>query len=456
MAPCWSIPTARAAGCGHGPPPWSRVREELSRSEAPATSAERIESALGRSPFAPLYIVEVAGPAEQLPFSQPYVFGDTRLSRLHQGRVFCTSIPGIAHGSASSSAWSRMLAWSEGAERLAAQGARPQLLLSTEDERARAAYRLFGEAPPSGGERAFCHGLDLLHGGECLVPFERVAVAVPAALMPGGVPAESTFTGCASHVTARAAILHGSVELLKRDAYVATWYRKRRLAPIVWPRQLPPELAERTRYLQRHGIELRLYDLRAELPLPMVLLHARAERRVGHWPAGGSLLVPAGGFTALSALGHALALVSSRFVGLAFEASAERDPLDPAAVQQLGRTLGFWPGLARYLDPAHAGALEFIASGDSTALESLDVALLGDPLQALRKWLGAAGLSWLAVPLSEPAARQAGLTVIKAIVPQALRITVSGEPPDRSHPRLARSLPGAPPGSWNDQPLPLY
>jgi hypothetical protein len=418
--------------------------------------AEPIARALGDSPFAPLRVDEVDGAPGQFPFDAPYVFGDTRLSRSRLGRIFCVSIPGITHGSDRSAAFARMLAWSEGAERLGAQGAIPDRVLAADDPRIVEAYRPFGGVPHGAETRAVTIGLDLLRDAPCLVPFERVAVAVPRELMWGGVECESTFTGCSSHIASLTAILHATVELLKRDAYVIAWYRKRRLAAIEWPRELPPDLDERASYLRRHGLELRLYDLRADLPLPMLLLHVRSTRHNGHFPAGGSLLVPAGGFTAQEALQHALKLTCSRFAGLAYDDSPDRDPLNPDAVAALGRVLPFWPGLARYLDPQNAAAFDFLPGGPRIELGALDAGEIVSPFQALRTWLQRAELTWLAVSLNTSASLEAGLRVLKVLVPEALRLSLRDQEMDRAHPRLARDWPGSTPGSWHHAPLPIY
>jgi YcaO cyclodehydratase, ATP-ad Mg2+-binding len=444
---CGTRPRSQQIACTIG---------ELRSEPAPIASAEQIAQALGHSPFAPLRVEEVTGAPGQFPFDQPYVFGDTRLSRLRVGRVFCTSMPGFVHGSCRSVDQSRMLAWSEGAERLGAQGATPDLVLAADDPRVVEAYRPFGGRPPRNEAHALCVALDLIRGNQCLVPFERVAVAIPRELMWGGSESDSTFTGCASHVTSVASILHATVELLKRDAYMIGWYRKRCLPEIEWPRSLPHDLDERVRYLHRHGMELRLYDLRADLPLPMVMLHVRARRHLGHFPAGGSLLVPAGGFTALEALEHALKLTCSRFAGLAFEDAPERDPLDPDAVARLGGVLPFWPGLARYLDPRNAAALDFLPGGERTVLEALNVAEQGSRFALLRTWLVRARLTWMAVSLDSAASLDAGLRVIKVVVPEALRLTMREQKMDRLHPRLAREWPGSTIRSWNQSPLPSY
>jgi thiazole/oxazole-forming peptide maturase SagD family component len=438
-------------------PSW--LRGDLER-DGSATSAERIRAVFGDSPLAPLAINEKSMEPGALPFDEPFISGTTRLSRRLGNTVLCTSSPAIAHGSASTLERSRLLAWSEGVERLAAQGAVADLLLPSGDPRVRETCRVYGWNRSELAERtAFCRGLDLLRGVECLVPFGRVAVALPPALCPDGLPTESTFTGAASHVSSLEAILHGSVELLKRDAFMIAWYRRRRLASVAIPRELPAEVAERLAYLERHGLRLRLFDLRADLPLPMLVADVRAKRRIGNWPEGGAVLVPAGGFTPFEALRHLVTLVCTRFVGLGLDASPEHDPLDAMAVAELGRRIPFWPPLARYLDPRHAAAFDFLQSNATVRFEELDAGVPDgsrDRFRLLGDWLRRAGLSWIAVPLSDDHTIEAGLRVTKVVVPEAVRMTLSADDVERGQRRFARDFPGASPGSWNPDPHPVY
>jgi thiazole/oxazole-forming peptide maturase SagD family component len=458
-------PDCDACAAGHGETygtAW--LREDLLRSEE-AARIEHVRDVFGASPFAPLAMEESVREPRELPYDLPYLAGDTRLCRFGSGKVACRSIEGIVHGSGTSTEHSRLVAWSEGIERLAAQSARPHVLADAGDARVASlrSSRIFPELDALSGVKAFSKALDLRTDRECLVPFERVAVHVPPGLFERDARIERTFTGAASHVTSLNAILHASVEVLTRDAYLLAWYRRRRLCRVAWPASASHEVTERARYLRAHGLELELYDLRADLPLPLLLLRARATRTCGNWPRGGTLLVPAGGFFAQESLRHALSLASSRFVGLGLYTLPERDPLDAEAVEALSRTVPFWPGLARYLDPARAQDLEFLFGDIERELTELDAgtelsaeAPHKAKFEALRRWLERAGLSWFAVPLVDRDILQAGLRVVKVIIPEALRLTLLAEEIERQAPRFSLPLAGAAPDSWNERPHPLY
>jgi hypothetical protein len=60
------------------------------------------------------------------------------------------------------------------------------------------------------------------------------------------------------------------------------------------------------------------------------------------------------------------------------------------------------------------------------------------------------------VPLTDASVVEAGLRATKVVVPQAVRMTLDHEGVGRGQPRLSRDFAGAPPGSWNTGPHPVY
>jgi thiazole/oxazole-forming peptide maturase SagD family component len=411
------------------------LRQELSYDEAPPTSAAAIEAVFGGSPLAPIVMTESVGPPGTFPFDLPFMAGHTRLTRRAGERLFCTSIAAIAHGSAPTATHTRLLAWSEGVERIAAQSVAPDR--------------------HEGGE-PYCEAWDLIGEKPRLVPSALVSVATPNAT---GMILEPTFTGASSHTSYVAGILHATVEVLKREAFMIAWYRKRRLRALAWPEHLAEPAAERARYLASYGLVLEAFDLRSDLGLPQLLLCVRASRRVGNWPAGGVQLFPAGGFSAEEALAHGLGLACTRFAGIGLEAAPEKDPLDARAVAALAHEIPAWPAMVRYLDPARSSELDWLFSSES--VEFTEVAPFAGPglrerFLAMRAALADAGLSWLCVPLTTEDVSACGLRVVKVLLPEVVRFVLRPDLVEREQARLRRHWPGTLADSWNDLPHPLY
>jgi ribosomal protein S12 methylthiotransferase accessory factor len=432
--------------------------EPLMTSKSMRRSTATIREALVDSPFAPATLERREGKPGELPMGLPFIFGGTRLSRMVADRVWCTSLPGVVHGSAETEELAERLALSEAVERLAAQSVSPGVWLPSTDAGAGETQRRYGWWPaghqPTRG--AYVHGVDLVFRSSCLVPFGRVAVACPTTLDPEG--AALAFTGTASHDTIGEAILNATVEVLKRDAFVVSWYRRRRLPRLTWPQTPDESIQRRLRYLDERGIDLELFDLTLDVPLPLVLVRARARLDTGNWPAGGVIMTPAGGFSPIEALSHALKLVCGRVVSLTLEPSDDRDPRDAEAVARIGRDVPFWPLLARYLDPRNAEATVIgpSATRDFDTLPRGPAESVAERLECLRAWFRARALDWLVVPLTDSVAQYAGFEVAKVVMPQLVRLTMERDPVELARPRLHLPLDDSPSTELNPHPHPLY
>jgi ribosomal protein S12 methylthiotransferase accessory factor len=431
------------------------------RAEARPLEATAFETAAGRlvrSPFAPARLHELTTGLDQLPLGTPFVWGDTHLVRHLSQTTRCVSIEGIVHGGGSTAEECRRISVCEAVERLGAQSARPDVSLTrTVAEPKRALHDRWPGSPDA--ELPFCQGVDLLRDEPCLVPFERVVVGLSRELAPELGYHEPAFTGAATHLTLAEAIVNGTVEALKRDAFMVAWYRRRALRSIEWPRLDDPQLRARAEFLLARNFELELFDLTLDLPMPMLLLRVRAGEMRGSWPAGGSLLVPAGGFDPAESLGHALKLACTRVVSLCHESAMDFDPCDGAAVERLGERVPFWPPMARYLDPRTAGAHAFLGTGGRSTFDELPRWPL-EPAPArmarLRGWLTEHRLAWTAVRLTDPAAASLGLEVVKVVMPGLMRLALSRESTDLGSPRLRLPLPDATTEAPNPDPHPLY
>jgi thiazole/oxazole-forming peptide maturase SagD family component len=408
--------------------------------------------ALRDGELSPLELDTVQGQKGRYPLDDPFTWGSVHLRREWKGHRFSSSTLG---GIYSAGRRSVEIATSEGAERLAVRGARPDLWAVAADEPKAVPLRALYSHATAADEKAlrpFCHALDLIDGAARLVPFESVVVGLPRKALPSALHFEPFYTGAASHRTLSEAVLHATLELLGRDAFMFAWYRRRALPRLDWPARPSARVAARARFLEQRGLKLELFQLTFDLPLPLVLLRLTASRRRGNWPQGGALLVPGAGFSPMAALDHALGLACGQFISIALESAPFKEPLNPKAVRDLGRRLAFWPLLARYLDSNNSGAHAFL-SGAPKRFDDLPQAPATIP--ALRRLLREAGLSWLVVRLTDGPSRRAGFETTKVIIPGLLNLAVSRSQMDLGLSRLNQEASGTRKG-LNPHPHPLY
>jgi ribosomal protein S12 methylthiotransferase accessory factor len=85
--------------------------------------------------------------------------------------------------------------------------------------------------------------------------------------------------GCASGTSAEEALLHGMLELVERDAFLLNWYAGARLPEIDPAGCADEEIQFVLDRVARLGYRMRLFDMRVDLPVPVVM--AVAERLDG-------------------------------------------------------------------------------------------------------------------------------------------------------------------------------
>ncbi len=437
-----------------------RFEQALGAGRARASAdLQRNRAVYAQPGVGPIEIVEEPG-GPKTPFGLPFVWGSVFLSRAVRGRVCCTSTYGGLYGSAASAEMSRLLATSEGAERLGARGARPTRWGPPTAHNSIPLDSLYGgtSRPARRASRAWCLGVELTKSRPVFLPWESVVVALPSVLYPEAAHREPFYSGAASHQTLTEALVHGAVEILKRDAFMISWYRRRRLSAVRWPSVVDSTIGQRARYLKQAGLSIELFELTLQLPLPMLLLRLTAEKTCGNWPAGGSMLIPCGGFTPAEALAHGLNLACGQFLSLAAEPRPFKNPLDLAAVRRLTRRLPTWALMARYLDPRHRKAHQFLDGAPMVAFEHLKGFAVETPrekFELLKTWLSEAQLPWVGVRLTDEVAQAAGFEVAKSVIPGLIAIAPSRASANLRMPRLSRDWPGAT-IELNPDPHPLY
>ncbi len=426
----------------HGRPDRSEetVREGLSKIAAtPAAPSVRrwAVEALVESPFAPARLHQVEEDEAGAPLQVPFIWGDTRLVR-ERGACVSVSIDGIIHGAGRSAEECRTISMSEAVERLGAQSAVPD-----------------GELAGSGGP--FCDGYDLVRERSCPVPFDRVAVGLAREHLGATGSRERTFTGTASHVSMAEAVVHATQEIVKRDAFMVSWYRRRRLRRLTPLEPGDDETASQLAYLGSLGFRVEFFDLTMDLPMPQVLLRLTATRELKNFPAGGALLVPAAGFNPREAVHHTLKLACMRVFSLCHPRADELRPGDPEMVARIARRVPFWPLMARYLDPRSAPAHAFLGAGsvDWSHLPAAPDESTALRLARLREWFRSRDVPWMVVRLTDVVASGLGFEVVKVVMPSLAPLTLTRDEATRCA-RLRLPLQDAALSSLNPDPHPLY
>ncbi len=90
---------------------------------------------------------------------------------------------------------------------------------------------------------------------------------------------QESSNGCASGSCVEEAVLHAMLELMERDAFLLAWYGGARLPEIDLSTCRDPRIRFMRDRIARLGYRMRLFDMRADLPVPTVM--AVAERRDG-------------------------------------------------------------------------------------------------------------------------------------------------------------------------------
>ena len=332
----------------------------------------------------------------------------------------------------------QLLAVSEGIERLAARGVRPD---SGQDD-----------------TDSICQSVDLVTGSAHTLPFERVVVGLPGRLSMRQAPGEVFYSGCASHTSFAQAVLNGTLELIGRDAFMITWYRRRALPRLSWPGTPSPDVARMGAYLKDHGLSIEVFDMALDAPVFAVLVRVTARVGQGNWPEGGALLVAGVGFTAMAALAHACRVVCGQFVSLALYPDPAKNPLDAEAVGRISRNSPSWALTARYLDPAHRPAHDFLGSGTRSfeSLPAITCHTRSQQLAALRAWFADSGYPWLVVRLTEETARLAGFEVVKVVSPDLIPLVPARADVPFQRARLTRAWPDATGQTMHPDPHPLF
>jgi ribosomal protein S12 methylthiotransferase accessory factor len=254
--------------------------------------------------------------------------------------------------------------------------------------------------------------------------------------------------GCASGSCVEEAILHGMLELLERDAFLLSWHAAARLPEIDIESCRDPRVKFMRDRIARLGYGMRLFDMRADLPVPTVM--AVAERRDGE---PGTLVFGAGAaFDPEDAIRSAMSETASYVPGFDDRVNA-RLPLlrrmvdDYTLVHELSHHSGLYglPEMARHADflfdrPQLRSVDDLYAGWLAERPSGLD---MSDDVRYLTDRFAALGGDVIVVDQTCPEQETVGIRTVALIAPALIPIDFGWERQRvLHHPRLRDFLDG--------------
>lgn len=224
-------------------------------------------------------------------------------------------------------------------------------------------------------------------------------------------------TGAAVHSDLRAATLNGLLEVVERDAIALVWLQRLRLPEL---RIDPAVLDEVTLAHHRVGtgtdLRIRLHDATTDFGVPVVyaVQTAAADPVLSQIVAATCDVSPQ---VAVAKIHRELASLRVALAGAA-AGLAGREP-DPAKVSVTGGAIHNAAASRRHV-------FDFLLEGPRPVHDLADMPDLStapDPLATVVERLAARGAEALVVDLTTDEARQAGMHVVKVLVPEAMPVS---------------------------------
>ncbi|GAA2094614.1 hypothetical protein GCM10009801_62830 [Streptomyces albiaxialis] len=244
----------------------------------------------------------------------------------------------------------------------------------------------------------------------------------------GPVFVAGTSNGCASGSSAEEAALHGLLEVVERDAFLAAWLGRAALPEIALESCRSPALHRLAARVGRGGHRLRLFDNRIDLPLPVVTAVATRRDPEG---LGALCLSSAAHLDPERAAESAVREVASALSGFAARTERSLDRLrllaaDFGRVAELADHAALYglPEMARHagflLGPDRARPVDELYRGWSARRPRN--ADLSDDLRHCRDLLTARGFDTVVVDQTGPEQAALGLRTVRVLVPGLLPI----------------------------------
>ena len=282
-------------------------------------------------------------------------------------------------------------------------------------------------------------GWSLTRGREVFVPAVLVYLKLPVR-SPSERFINMVSTGTAAHSDLREAVLGGLLEVVERDAIALTWLQRLRLPEVVVdPADLDPEAAEYHRVGTSTELTVHLRDATTDYGIPILyaVQTSEVDTELAQVVAATCDLDPQ----------RALAKIHRELVSLRI--ALRSHARSPRAKEVTGQDMTVVGGALADAAPSMRHVFDFLLEGPRPARRLADVGRpelrstrepapgsAADPLARVVSALERAGSEAVVVDITTDEARQVGMHVVKALVPEAVPLSFSHHARYLATPRL--------------------
>ncbi|GAV95163.1 hypothetical protein ADENT20671_1944 [Actinomyces denticolens] len=237
-------------------------------------------------------------------------------------------------------------------------------------------------------------------------------------------------TGTAAHSDLREAVLGGLLEVIERDSIALTWLQRLRLPRVVVdPGALDEATAEYHRVGTSTGLEVRLFDATTDYGVPTLYAVQLSETD----PELAQVVAATCDLDPRRALAKIYRELASLRIALRSHARS------PRFEEVKGADLTVVGGALADADPSMRHVFDFLLEGSRPSHDLEEIGALrhgSDDLEQVVAGLERAGAEAIVVDLTTDEARQVGMRVIKALIPEAMPLSFSHRARYLATPRL--------------------
>jgi ribosomal protein S12 methylthiotransferase accessory factor len=225
----------------------------------------------------------------------------------------------------------------------------------------------------------------------------------------------STSNGTACGATLEEAVLSGLLELVERDAFMLTWYGRLSLPCLDWSGDPGLRSLDEERFSPT-GVTYRVVDLSCFMEVPTALAVTRTRASGGTTFGLGASSAPTIGDAWRKALTESFATPRSQRRLELVEGRRRSYGADFTEVEELEDHLAF------YADPEHAAYADFLDASEQIVdvgdVQRLAGETVTELIESVLSRLCARGYKAYVVELTTSDVREAGLHVVKVVVPE--------------------------------------